>query len=152
MAWEMLTRSHVASGNVTAAAAAVRAWSESGGVGAPDVETALRLEDAVEFEGERGFWAWTLDRLRAREAGGDPAPRVEWAAAHAGLGDRDGAFAYLYDALEQGERGLLSLRFDPVWDELRSDARFADLAREVRAIRFAPTRRPPRSPIQEPGR
>ena len=42
-------------------------------------------------------------------------------------------------ALELGERGLLTLRWDPVWDDLRSDDLFKELVRQTRSLRLPPT-------------
>jgi hypothetical protein len=73
---------------------------------------------------------------------GRDVPRVELAAAHAALGRGDEAFEYLAQALARGEPGLLSLRLDPVWDDLRSDPRFRRISRQAQSLRFAPARRP----------
>ena len=86
----------------------------------------------------RGYWAWTLDRLTLEEEQGRPPARTELAAAQAALGNHDEAIELLRYALESGERGLLSLPTDPVWDELRSDQRFEDVEREAELRRFAP--------------
>jgi DNA-binding winged helix-turn-helix (wHTH) protein/Tfp pilus assembly protein PilF len=46
---------------------------------------------------------------------------------HAGLGQRDSAFAWLNKALDERSHWLVWLRLDPRWKELRSDPRFAEL-------------------------
>ena len=143
-AWEMLARSRVASGDVAAAAGVIGQWHETGTPNAPDESWVLRLEDAVEFEGARGYWAWRLDRLTALAAAGEPVPRMEFAAAHAALGNDDQAFLFLMEALVRAEPGVLTLRVDPVWDDLRRDPRFREAARQAQAMRFSPTRRPAR--------
>jgi TolB-like protein len=144
-AWEMLARSRMASGNAVDASRVIERWHDSGVAGAPDEAWVLSLQEATEREGTRGYWEWTLDRLTAREADGEPVPRTELATAHAALGHADEAFGYLYQALEAGEPAILALRFDPVWDELRNDPRFRDIGRQAQQIRFSPAmRRPPR--------
>ncbi len=139
--WEMLAHAHIASGDAGAAAVAVQQWNESGARGAPDDESAAQLQRAVETSGARGFWTWHLERLNQSDAAGGRVPRSELAGAHAALGNADAAFGYLLQALARGEPGIFSLRSDPAWDELRSDPRFPQLAREVRSMRFSPSRR-----------
>jgi TolB-like protein len=134
LAWGLLARAEVASGNPEGAAAAMSRWSTRGGAGAPDEAAVRDLSDAVRSDGNAGFWRWTLDRLQAEEASGRGAPPTEWAAARAGVGDVEGAFAALGEALARRDRGLVSLQKDPVWDVLRDDPRFADLARRTRSI------------------
>ena len=141
-AWEMLARSHVASGNAPAAADVIEQWHETGTPDAPDESWVLRLQDAVELEGTQGYWAWRLDRLTTLAPAGEPVPRVELAAAHAALGNDDEAFLFLMEALVRGEPGVLTLRVDPVWDDLRRDPRFREVARQAQSMRFSPTRRP----------
>ena len=143
-AWEMLARSHIASGDAPAAADVIEQWHDTGSPNAPDEGWVLRLQDTVEFEGARGYWAWRLDRLTALAAADEPVPRVELAAAHAALGNDDEAFLFLMEALVRGEPGVLTLRVDPVWDDLRRDPRFGEVARQAQWMRFSPTRRPGR--------
>jgi DNA-binding winged helix-turn-helix (wHTH) protein/Tfp pilus assembly protein PilF len=50
---------------------------------------------------------------------------------HAGLGQRDSAFAWLDKALHERSHWLVWLRLDPRWKELRSDPRFAELVSRV---------------------
>jgi DNA-binding winged helix-turn-helix (wHTH) protein/TolB-like protein/Flp pilus assembly protein TadD len=50
---------------------------------------------------------------------------------YAGLGEKDQAFAGLENAYREHSRVLAALKVNPVWDGLRSDARFADLLRRM---------------------
>ena len=50
---------------------------------------------------------------------------------YAALGDRDRAFEWLNQAVESRSWLLTWVNVDPDLDQLRSDARFADLARRV---------------------
>jgi tetratricopeptide (TPR) repeat protein len=50
-----------------------------------------------------------------------------------GLGEKDHAFEWLDKPVNQKE-GYLYLQADPVYDSLRSDARFTDLLRRMRLI------------------
>ncbi len=50
---------------------------------------------------------------------------------HAGLGQRDSAFAWLNKAFDERSHWLVWLRLDPRWNGLRSDPRFAELVSRV---------------------
>jgi TolB-like protein/Tfp pilus assembly protein PilF len=53
------------------------------------------------------------------------------AASHATLGEREEAYDWLERALEHRDIWCLYLEIDPVWDELRSEDRFAEVLRRV---------------------
>ncbi len=133
-AWELLARTQIAAGDVQAAVGAVEGWSQRGGDDAPDAEAVRALRTAVEGQGARGYWTWTRGRLDAERAAGGRVTLTEYAAAQAGSGDREGALTTLGEALAHHERALISLQSDPVWDDLRSDPRFTEIARASRAI------------------
>ena len=50
---------------------------------------------------------------------------------HAGLGDKDLAFASLDEAIEEGNPAVIWLNFSPAFDPLRSDPRYDDLLRRI---------------------
>jgi len=50
---------------------------------------------------------------------------------YAGMGDKTQAFHWLDKAVEDRAHWLVWLRFDPRWDDLRSDPRYADLERRI---------------------
>jgi hypothetical protein len=50
---------------------------------------------------------------------------------YAGLGDKNRAFVWLNKAVAGRSHWLVWLNRDPRWDRLRSDPRFADLAKRV---------------------
>lgn len=56
------------------------------------------------------------------------------AAINAGLGDKSAAFQWLRQACEMRSEGLFWLQVDPILDNLRADARFADILRRVRLL------------------
>jgi hypothetical protein len=141
-AWELMARAQVAAGDPQGAVGAMEGWSVRGGPDAPTDAQVEALKSAVERDGARGYWRWIQGRLDARRRAGEDIPWTEYGASQAALGDTEGALASLERAVERGERGLVGLRTDPVWDELRSDPRFGDLARRARAVRFHPDRRP----------
>jgi tetratricopeptide (TPR) repeat protein len=58
-------------------------------------------------------------------------PPVSFAFVHAGLGDNDRAFEWLDKALAERDAELTFLKFDPAWDPIREDARFAELISRI---------------------
>jgi TolB-like protein/Tfp pilus assembly protein PilF len=71
-----------------------------------------------------------LEELEARAKDKYVSP-AEIAALRVCLGDAEGAFAWLERAYEARSYVLTHLRVDPVWDPIRADPRFRDLARRV---------------------
>jgi len=68
---------------------------------------------------------------------------MEFATARAALWNDDEAFLFLMmEALVRAEPRVITLRVDPVWDDLRRDPRFRAVARQAQSMRFSPTRRP----------
>lgn len=59
-------------------------------------------------------------------------PPYDIAQIYAGLGDKDQAFAWLEKADEDRSRGMGFLNVNPVFDTLRSDARYAALTKRMR--------------------
>ena len=141
VAWDMLVRSQVASGDLDGVLDVAAAWSTSGAPDAPDASSVQGLQTMTRREGMRGYWRWRLQRLEARESAGEDVPRVELATAHAALGDDDQALKLLAEAFGRGERGLFTIQFDPAWDRLRNDSRFVEMAREARDLRYSPAMR-----------
>jgi len=70
---------------------------------------------------------------------------VEVATIQVALGDHEQALELLDEAVEVRDPALLTLRSDPVWDPLRHDPRFRDIARRVRTRPGSP-RMPERGP------
>ena len=50
---------------------------------------------------------------------------------HAALGDKEEAFLWLRKAVGDRSVWLIYLNVDPIFDSLRTDARFADVVRQV---------------------
>ncbi|HEX5708090.1 MAG TPA: protein kinase [Pyrinomonadaceae bacterium] len=57
-----------------------------------------------------------------------PVPAQEKAIIYIGLGDKNRAFAYLEEAYEERFPSLISLLVEPLFDDLRTDPRYLDLA------------------------
>ena len=71
-----------------------------------------------------------LGELKER-AGQGYVPPYHFAIVHAGLGEKDRAFAWLERAYERHAVDLFTLKVEPMFDPLRPDPRFADLVRRV---------------------
>jgi Flp pilus assembly protein TadD len=56
---------------------------------------------------------------------------TDLALVHAGLGEKDKAFAWLDKAYEERSFSLINLKVEPRFDSLHSDPRFADLLRRI---------------------
>jgi hypothetical protein len=50
---------------------------------------------------------------------------------HLGLGERDAALACLSQAVDDRAAEMIYLRADPIYDELRADARFTELLKRI---------------------
>lgn len=71
-----------------------------------------------------------LKELKARSKQGY-VPRFYIAGIYAGLGEKDQAMANLEKAYDQHEQGLAVMKREPMFDPLRSDARFQELLRRM---------------------
>ncbi|MDX1647426.1 MAG: hypothetical protein R3304_09805 [Longimicrobiales bacterium] len=150
-AWDLLVRAHVGQGDPEGAANAARRWAEAQGEGLDGADVRA-LTSHLSRSGVDGYWRWRLERLEDRRRSEGSVPSFEMATTHAALGNEEEALRFLALALRQGEPGVLSLRTDPVWDDLRDDERFREILRQARQIRFGPHATPPRPPGGTPGR
>ena len=97
-----------------------------------------RLEPLFDkVRGEDGYrqieQAWVrlqLEAFKQRQATNYVSP-LDFARAYAQLGERDLAFQYLDAAFADRSPGLVFLKVDPAWDNVRADPRFADAIRRV---------------------
>jgi tetratricopeptide (TPR) repeat protein len=58
-------------------------------------------------------------------------PPLDFARAHAQLGNREQALAALGRALDEPHIGLALLKVDPSWDSIRADPRFAEIVKKI---------------------
>ena len=58
-------------------------------------------------------------------------PSYDVAIVYVGLGDNEGAFAWLEKAYEERCSRLIWLKAEPLFEPLRSDPRFGDLLRRI---------------------
>lgn len=93
-----------------------------------DPEIAASLGHAYGLAGRRAEAEAILNRLRAlsqrRYVSG-----LYFAIVYTGLGDKDRAIEYLDKAYENRHPGLVLIRVDPIFDNLRSDKRFQELVK-----------------------
>jgi tetratricopeptide (TPR) repeat protein len=75
-----------------------------------------------------------LGELEARSTQGF-VPALEKALIHIGLGDNDRAFATLWEASEERSSSFPFVMIDPLFDGIRSDPRYAELARSANLVR-----------------
>ena len=72
-----------------------------------------------------------LKKLDERVKRGEYVSAAEYATAYTRLGDKEQAFAWLTKAVEERDRFALEFRINPLFDSLRSDPRFIDLAKPI---------------------
>ena len=65
------------------------------------------------------------------DVAGVPASAYSLAGVYGALGDKDQAFEMLNQAYDEHDMQLVSLKVDPSLDDLRDDARFAEIVRRV---------------------
>ncbi len=93
------------------------------------IEDLAELKKAYAVSGEKGYWQKQLD-IAKKDANQTYGP-ASLAGFYAVLGEKDQAFELLEKAYEERAELMLYLKVDPLFDNLRSDPRFADLARRV---------------------
>jgi eukaryotic-like serine/threonine-protein kinase len=95
------------------------------------LHAAAALGFAYGMTGRRDDALRMIEELRAAARAGTPIPPLEEALIYIGLGDRDKAFAGLEECYRQRFGIIIYLTADPIYDDLRPDPRFADLARRL---------------------
>ena len=80
--------------------------------------------------GKRKEAEQVIDKLKALSEERYVSPH-NIAGIHAGLGEKEPAFEWLYKAYEGRAQGLIWLKTDPRYQSLRADPRFVDLVRRV---------------------
>jgi tetratricopeptide (TPR) repeat protein len=72
-----------------------------------------------------------LDTLADHAVANKYTSPLAYARAHARLGDKDEAFRYLDAAFAERSPGLVYLKADPAWDQLRNDPRFRAAVKKI---------------------
>ena len=78
----------------------------------------------------RGGWQGFLREMTENSQAPQPPPFVK-ATLYAELGEKDKAFAILNSLYEEGSPSLVRLKFDPRFDPLRGDPRFAEIIKRL---------------------
>jgi TolB-like protein/Tfp pilus assembly protein PilF len=102
--------------------------------GLPDTPAAYKLVAlgyAYGKGGRRDEALEKLEQLRELEKKEIHVPPMEFAVIYLGLADNNNAFVWLKYACEEKFLSLITIHVEPAFDHLRSDPRFADLARCV---------------------
>ncbi len=98
---------------------------------------AKRLSQAYAERGEKGYWQASLEQVYQRAAQtGQLVDEVEIAFIYAKLGDIDKAFEWLDKGYKARRTGMVFLKADPGWENIRSDPRFDDLVHRVTTSRI----------------
>lgn len=99
---------------------------------------AAPLGYAYARNGQRQKALQILDEMEQQSHKTDPKekkiPAQERAIVYIGLGDNDNAFLWLEKAYAERFPPIISLTSEPIFDDLRSDPRFAGLARRINLI------------------
>jgi len=142
-AWTALERAHRQEGDFDGAVEVRKTYMAEVEVrAAADLAS---LDEMYRDGGEQGYWEWCEVDIQERLDRGEPVSPVEVATIQVALGDHDQALESLEKAVDVRDPALLTLRSDPVWDPLRHDPRFRDIARRVRTRPGSP-RTPERGP------
>lgn len=72
-----------------------------------------------------------LEALADRAVANKYASPLDYARAHARLGDKEEAFRYLDAAFADKSPGLVYLKVDRVWEQIRDDARFREAVKKI---------------------
>jgi tetratricopeptide (TPR) repeat protein len=95
-----------------------------------DSDYAAALEQGFRSGGWNCALTKGIETLKAQHRAGYPSS-YNIAEAYADLGEKDQAFQWLNTAFREHDQGLMGLKTDFTLDSLRSDPRFAELARKV---------------------
>ena len=131
-AYDLLVSAYEQKGMYGEAIAAYESWSvlsdQESGDAAPQRAAALR--EAYREAGARGYWRKQIDQAVGdmKRHYVDP---ISVSAAFAHLGEKEQALAWLQKAFDARAEGLVYIKIDPAFDDLRSDTRFQDLLRRV---------------------
>ncbi len=89
------------------------------------------LAHSYEIGGMAGYWRKRLEMEKIEEDQTGNVYTYRMAALHARLNDTDNAIKWLEQAYSEHHNRLVYLRVDPIFDTIRSDSRFQNLAERV---------------------
>ena len=134
-AWSGLETSHLLQGDYAGAVDVRAEWILAARGESPEARAAVQeLREAFDENDPESYWQWRRGYDSARLGRGERVSDVEVALTAVGLGDIDSALAHLGSAVQKRDPALLAIRNNPLWDPLRSDPRFQDIARGMRDL------------------
>ena len=134
-AWSGLETSHLLQGDYAGAVDVRAEWILATRGESPEARAAVQeLREAFDENDPNSYWQWRREYDSARLGRGERVPDVEVALTAVGLGDIDSALAHLASAVQMRDPALLAIRNNPLWDPLRSDPRFQEIARGMRDL------------------
>jgi serine/threonine-protein kinase len=122
-----LAASYIRLGRVDEAARAIQRWLESNYPG----ELPARAARSYRQNGFPGLLRVLLGAFKAKREAGLYEPATHVAELYCLLGEREEALRWLAVALRERDTQLNRLKVDPIFDPLRGDPRFEELARRV---------------------
>ena len=97
-----------------------------------ETEAVAALREAYRVGGERGIWQKQIE-LAEKQQKSDPDFPFFMAEAYTHLGEKDQAIAWLNKAADEKHPAIPAINYDPDYESLRSDPRFAELVRRIAA-------------------
>jgi len=89
------------------------------------------IMSAARNGGKKGYWSKILElTMQDVKKGGEPSA-LSLAAIYSEIGNRDEAFKWLEKAYQTKQGDLGWLKVAPTWDNIREDARFAEIVKKV---------------------
>jgi hypothetical protein len=95
-----------------------------------DSKKVTELREAIAKSGAQGYWKRTLENYK-ETARSNYAPSVLVAATCVRLNDRECALRWLEKGFEERDDLMINLKVEPVFDRLRVEPRYQELARRV---------------------
>ncbi len=137
-AWDELEYVYTVQGDYEGAVAVREERVERSARGDEERAGLVRLREGLAEDGERGYWEWRLQELRAKEDAGGEVSQVDIASALVHLGRHDEALDRLERAVVERDRKLATLRSDPTWDPVRGEPRFRASLVDLRRVHLRP--------------
>ena len=134
-AWAGLETSHLLQGDYAGAVDVRAEWILATRGDSPEARAAVQdMREAFDENDPESYWQWRRGYDSARLDRGERVSDVEMALTAVGLGDIDSALQHLESAVRERDPALLAIRNNPLWDPLRSDPRFQEIARGMRDL------------------
>ncbi len=134
-AWSGLETTHLLQGNYAGAVDVRSDWILATRGDSPESRAAVQdMREAFDPNDPKSYWQWRREYDSARLGRGERVSDVEVALTAVGLGDIEAALLRLESAVQKRDPALLAIRNNPLWDPLRSDPRFQEIASSMRDL------------------